>query len=87
MASAINLRIDAQSIEEGSVKLDLQVLYYDSTIPVIDIKPVYVKFLPTATANQIGTAITSAIIDQAKSYWPTMVLAAGDVIGFTIKKG
>ena len=87
MASAINLRIDAQSIEEGSIKLGLQVLFYDTTLNVLEEKPVYIKFLPSATANQIATAITNGIIDQAKSYWPTIVLTASDIVTFTLKKG
>ena len=87
MASAINLKIDALSIEEGSIKLGLQVLYYDTTLSVLEEKPVYVKFSPSATIQQISTAITNAIIAQAQSYWPTMVLTATDIITFDIRKG
>ena len=87
MASAISLHIQNQEIEDGQVKLSLTVLYFDTTLNVQEAQPVYVKFSPTATVQQIENAMEFAIIDQAKSYWPTMVLGVTDIIMFDIKRG
>ena len=86
-AAAISLHIHNVEIEEGQVKLSLTVLYFDSGLNVTEVQPVYVKFSPTASIQQIGTAMSAAIVDQAKSYWPTMVLAPTDIIMFDMRKG
>lgn len=87
MATAINLIVIQQTIEEQNVKLSLNVLYYDNTLGILEEQAVYVKFPPSATVGAIENAIEDAIIDQAKSYYPTMVLGRSDIIMIDIKKG
>jgi|SoiMethySBSTD1v2_1073268.scaffolds.fasta_scaffold633194_5 hypothetical protein len=87
MASAISLHIQGQEIEDGQVKLSLTVLFSDTVLGVKESQAVYVKFSPSATVQQIENAMEAAIIDQAKSYWPTMVLGVTDIIMYDIKRG
>jgi hypothetical protein len=87
MASAISLVVTAQTIEDQNVKLSLSVLYFDQGLGVAQEQPVYVFFSPTASVGTIENAVEAAIIDQAKSYWPTMVLVPSDIIMIDIKKG
>lgn len=87
MASALALRVDQQTFEENQVKISFQVLYFDSTLGVQQEVQVTVKFTAGSTVQQIENAIETAIIDQARSFWPTMVLGVTDIIMMDIKRG
>lgn len=87
MASAIALYIGNVGIEGTSVKVDLNVLYYDTTLSIMEFHPVYVAFPPTATPNQIENAFEDAIMDGGKNYHPTMTLNRGDIVMLDIKRG
>lgn len=87
MASALALRVDQQTFEDGLVKVSFQVLYFDSILGIQQEVQVNAKFSPTATVQQIENAIEAEIIDQAKSFWPSMVLGISDIIMMDIKRG
>ncbi len=87
MASALALRVDQQTFEDNQVKISFQVLFFDSTLGIQEEKQVNVKFAAGSTVQQIENAVEAAIIDQAKVFWPTMVLGLTDIIMMDIKRG
>ena len=87
MALALALMVDQQTVEEDQVKISMPVLFYDPILGIREERQVSIKFLPSATVQQIENFMEAAILDQAHSFWPTMVIGVSDIIMLDIKKG
>lgn len=86
MASALMLDIGTTVFDDGNLRMNPTVFYYDAGLGIARGEGIFIRFLPTATPVQIENAIKSEMIREGMAKFG-MALANNDCIFFDIKRG
>jgi hypothetical protein len=69
------------------IRLDISSMFYDPAVSINEGGQVTVYFTPTATPQQVKTAISDAVIQYAADHLPTMTLSPSDILLPDLSRG